>query len=113
MKRNLFKDKVLEKYPNAVCESDSDDYGRFPTKYSVTCINDNSLVVLSSGFNNEIAAWQSAYAKLPKDKPTHIWTDENRLFMIEKSSLYSDPTIYQYGFYDGYQKCLKDNGFIS
>lgn len=31
------------------------------------------------------------------------WPDEVRLKMIEKSEFYSEPQIYQYGFYDGFQ----------
>lgn len=31
------------------------------------------------------------------------WPDEVRLKMIEKSELYSEPRVYQYGFYDGFQ----------
>ena len=31
------------------------------------------------------------------------WPDEVRLNMIEKSEFYSEPQIYQYGFYDGFQ----------
>lgn len=33
----------------------------------------------------------------------HHWTDEARLKMIEKSEFYSEPRVYQYGFYDGFQ----------
>lgn len=33
----------------------------------------------------------------------HHWTDEVRLKMIEKSEFYSEPQVYQYGFYDGFQ----------
>ena len=33
---------------------------------------------------------------------TH-WPDEVRLKMIEKSEIYSDTRVYQYGFYDGFQ----------
>jgi hypothetical protein len=32
------------------------------------------------------------------------WPDSIRLEMIEHSKFYDDPRIYQYGFYDGYQK---------
>ena len=31
------------------------------------------------------------------------WPDEVRLKMIEKSEFYSEPQLYQYGFYDGFQ----------
>lgn len=31
------------------------------------------------------------------------WPDEVRLKMIEKSEFYSEPQVYQYGFYDGFQ----------
>ena len=31
------------------------------------------------------------------------WPDSVRLKMIEKSEFYGEPTIYQYGYYDGYQ----------
>lgn len=34
------------------------------------------------------------------------WPDEVRLEMIEKSEFYQEPKIYQYGYYDGYQKAL-------
>jgi len=32
------------------------------------------------------------------------WPDSVRLKMIEKSEFYGEPRIYQYGYYDGYQK---------
>ena len=32
------------------------------------------------------------------------WPENIRLNMIEKSEFYSEPKIYQYGYYDGYQK---------
>ena len=32
------------------------------------------------------------------------WSDSVRLKMIEKSEFYGEPRIYQYGYYDGYQK---------
>lgn len=32
------------------------------------------------------------------------WPDSVRLKMIEKSEFYGDQRIYQYGYYDGYQK---------
>jgi hypothetical protein len=31
------------------------------------------------------------------------WPDDVRFKMIEKSEFYSDPRVYQFGFYDGYQ----------
>lgn len=31
------------------------------------------------------------------------WPDSVRLKMIEKSEFYSNPDVYQFGFYDGYQ----------
>jgi len=34
------------------------------------------------------------------------WPDKIRLEMIEKSNFYLDPTIYQFGYYDGYQRAL-------
>ena len=37
------------------------------------------------------------------------WHNEARLFMIDKSEFYSDPKVYQFGFYDGYNKALKDS----
>lgn len=37
------------------------------------------------------------------------WNNEARLFMIDKSEFYSDPKVYQFGFYDGYHRALKDN----
>ncbi len=36
------------------------------------------------------------------------WPDEVRLKMIEKSEFYDNPTVYQYGYYDGYQKRNED-----
>lgn len=32
------------------------------------------------------------------------WPDEIRIEMVEKSELYSEPKVYQYGYYDGYHK---------
>ena len=32
------------------------------------------------------------------------WPDSVRLKMIEESEFYEHPRIYQYGYYDGYQK---------
>lgn len=32
------------------------------------------------------------------------WPDKIRLEMIERSGFYREPQIYQYGYYDGYQK---------
>lgn len=37
------------------------------------------------------------------------WNNEARLFMIDKSEFYSDPKVYQFGFYDGYHRALKDS----
>lgn len=34
----------------------------------------------------------------------NVWNDEARLEMIEKSAHYSQDTVYQYGYYDGYLK---------
>lgn len=31
------------------------------------------------------------------------WSDADRLRMIDKSEFYSEPRVYQYGYYDGYQ----------
>lgn len=31
------------------------------------------------------------------------WPDSVRLKMIERSEFYENPSVYQYGFYDGYQ----------
>ena len=31
------------------------------------------------------------------------WPDADRLRMIDKSEFYSEPRVYQYGYYDGYQ----------
>lgn len=45
------------------------------------------------------------------DKTTEIrndWPDNVRLQMIERSEFYSEPKIYQYGYYDGYQNRFKD-----
>lgn len=36
------------------------------------------------------------------------WSDSVRLEMVEKSELYDSPRIYQYGYYDGYQKGIND-----
>lgn len=33
----------------------------------------------------------------------NYWPDSVRFKMIEKSNLYREPQIYQYGYYDGYQ----------
>ena len=37
------------------------------------------------------------------------WNNEARLFMIDKSEFYSDPKVYQFGFYDRYHRALKDS----
>lgn len=37
-----------------------------------------------------------------------IWPDEARLEMIDKSEWYESPAIYQYGYYDGYQKAISE-----
>jgi len=37
-------------------------------------------------------------------KTKQIWPDNIRLGMIEKSEGYSEPKIYQYGYFDGFQK---------
>lgn len=37
------------------------------------------------------------------------WPDSVRLEMIDKSNFYQEPRIYQYGYYDGFQKCLVDS----
>lgn len=34
------------------------------------------------------------------------WPDSIRLEMVAKSEFYQDPTVYQYGYYDGYQKAI-------
>ena len=34
------------------------------------------------------------------------WPDEIRLEMVDRSKLYENPSVYQYGYYDGYQKAL-------
>lgn len=36
------------------------------------------------------------------------WNDKARVHMIEKSEIYGDSRVYQYGFYDGYMKAIKD-----
>ncbi len=42
-------------------------------------------------------------------KPNVVrWPDDVRLKMIEKSEFYNNPTVYQYGYYDGYQKRKED-----
>ena len=38
----------------------------------------------------------------------HYWSDEVRLKMIEKSEFYSDPKLYQFGFYDGYHSLTRE-----
>lgn len=38
----------------------------------------------------------------------HYWPDEVRLKMIEKSEFYSDPKLYQFGFYDGYHSLTRE-----
>jgi hypothetical protein len=38
----------------------------------------------------------------------HYWPDEVRLKMIEKSEFYSEPKIYQFGFYDGYHSLTRE-----
>lgn len=35
---------------------------------------------------------------------TDRWPEEARLDMIEKSEWYENPKVYQYGYYDGYQR---------
>lgn len=37
------------------------------------------------------------------DDVKNRWPDAVRLKMIERSEFYTQPNIYQYGFYDGYQ----------
>lgn len=45
----------------------------------------------------------NADAPIQKIKP-HDWPNEPRLKMIERSEFYHESgTVYQYGFYDGYQ----------
>ena len=34
------------------------------------------------------------------------WPDEVRLEMVHRSEFYENPSVYQYGYYDGYQKAL-------
>lgn len=41
-------------------------------------------------------------------KEVNHWPDEVRLKMIEKSEFYKDPSIYQFGYYDGYQDAMKE-----
>ena len=36
------------------------------------------------------------------------WPDQVRLDMIENSEWYESPSVYQYGFYDGYQRAKKE-----
>jgi len=45
---------------------------------------------------------------IPMEKKKNNWPDEIRLEMIELSEMYQgeEKRIYQYGFYDGYQKAI-------
>src|SRR5574337_1292165 len=45
--------------------------------------------------------------KVIKIKETDNWPNTTRLEMIERSEVYDKPVLYQYGYYDGYQKCYK------
>lgn len=38
-----------------------------------------------------------------------IWTNDVRIVMIEKSEFYSNPLIYQFGYYDGYHKGFENS----
>lgn len=40
------------------------------------------------------------------------WPDAVRLKMIEKSEFYTEPRIYQYGFYDGYTLQSEQNAAL-
>ncbi|MDP9954719.1 hypothetical protein J2X97_000356 [Epilithonimonas hungarica] len=42
-----------------------------------------------------------------KLKPKFNWPDEIRRKMVEKSEFYSDPQVYQFGYYDGFQKAIE------
>ena len=42
-----------------------------------------------------------------KLKPKLNWPDEIRRKMVEKSEFYSDPRVYQFGYYDGFQKAIE------
>lgn len=33
-----------------------------------------------------------------------LWPDNERLIMIEKSQFYENERVYQFGYYDGYQR---------
>lgn len=41
-----------------------------------------------------------------KEEIKNNWPDEVRLEMIDRSEFYNNPTVYQFGYYDGYQKAL-------
>lgn len=43
-----------------------------------------------------------------KNTIENSWPDTVRLDMIEKSEWYESPSVYQYGFYDGYQRATKE-----
>jgi hypothetical protein len=43
-----------------------------------------------------------------KNTIENSWPDTVRLDMIEKSEWYESPSVYQYGFYDGYQSGKKE-----
>lgn len=46
------------------------------------------------------------------EKTKGNWPDEVRLEMIEKSEFYQHPQIYQYGYYDGYQKASQQTAAL-
>lgn len=48
--------------------------------------------------------------KEEKPKPSTLWPDEIRLEMIEKSEFFKSAKVYQYGYYDGYQRALIEYG---
>lgn len=43
-----------------------------------------------------------------KNTIENSWPDTVRLDMIEKSEWYESPSVYKYGFYDGYQSGKKE-----
>ena len=36
-----------------------------------------------------------------------FWPDKERLRMVEKSEYYDNPSLYQYGYYDGFQLAIE------
>lgn len=42
-----------------------------------------------------------------KLKPKFNWPDDIRRKMVEKSEFYTEPKVYQFGYYDGFQKAIE------